>query len=187
LAAAFPRGWRAGCAVHPVSDHCAVARYVYYAFHFQRDIQRANVVRNSRTVLAAGDEVGYYDRSLWEEAQTQGDAAIQKLIDDGMIGASVTVVLIGAETYSRSWVLYEIAQSHNLGKGLLGIRLNNIADWNGNYELPGPNPFDFLTVAQGIFGQQPLSTIYPVYDWINDHGYNNAAAWIEQAAVAAGR
>lgn len=69
--------------MHPGGRHpSSVARYVYYAFHFQRDIQRANVVRNSRTVIAAGGEVGYYNRSLWEEAQTIGAAAIQKLIDD---------------------------------------------------------------------------------------------------------
>lgn len=159
-----------------------MARYVYYAFHFQRDIQRANVVRNSRTVLAAGEEVGYYDRSLWEEAETKGDDAIQKLIDDGLIGASVTIVLIGAETYKRRWVLYEIAESYNNGKGLLGIRLNNIEDWNGNRDWAGPNPFDYVTV-----GQSPLSGMYPVYDWITDDGYNNAAGWIEQAALDAGR
>lgn len=164
-----------------------MARYVYYAFHFQRDIQRANVVRNSRTVLAAGEEVGYYDRSLWEEAQTKGDAAIQKLIDDGMVGASVTVVLIGAETYQRRWVLYEIAQAHNLGKGLLGIRLSNIADWSGNPEASGPNPFEYLTIDRGFFGKVALSTLYPVYDWVLNDGYNNAASWIDQAAVAAGR
>lgn len=164
-----------------------IVRYVYYAFHFQRDIQRANVVRNSRTVLAAGDEVGYYDRSLWEEAQTKGDAAIQKLIDDGMVGASVTVVLIGAETYQRRWVLYEIAQSHKLDKGLLGIRLNNIPDWSGNAEIPGPNPFDYLTVDRGLLGNVALSTLYPVYDWTLNDGYNNAASWIDRAAVAAGR
>lgn len=159
-----------------------MARHVYYAFHFQRDIQRANVVRNSRTVLAAGDEVGYYDRSLWEEAQTNGEAAIQKLIDDGLVGASVTIVLIGSETYERPWVLYEIAESHNHGKGLLGVRLNNIADWDGHRETPGSNPFDYVTV-----GQSPLSTMYPVYDWITDDGYANAAAWIEQAAIDADR
>jgi MTH538 TIR-like domain (DUF1863) len=164
-----------------------MARYVYYAFHFQRDIQRANVVRNSRTLLAAGEEVGYYDRSLWEEAQTTGAAAIQKLIDDGLVGASVTIVLIGAETYQRPWVQYEIAQSHDLGKGLLGIRLNNIADWSGNTELPGLNPFDYVTVDRGLFENVALSSLYPVYDWILDDGYNNAATWIEDAAATAGR
>jgi len=164
-----------------------MARNVYFAFHFQRDIQRANVVRNSRTVLAAGDEVGFYDRSLWEEAQTKGAAAIRGLIDAGMEGASVTAVLIGAETYNREWVKYEIAESHNQGKGLVGIYLNNILEWQRNVESPGPNPFDYLTINRGIFGQTPLSSLYPTYDWIHDSGYEHAATWIEQAAHAAGR
>ena len=164
-----------------------MARNVYYAFHFQRDIQRANVVRNSQIVRAVGEEVGYYDRSLWEEAQTRGAAAIQRLIDEGMKGASVTAVLIGAETYSRRWVLYEIAQSHNLGMGLLGIYLNNIKDWRGYIENRGPNPFEHVTVEGGIFGRTSLAGMYPTYDWAYDYGYQNAAAWIEQAAVVAGR
>jgi hypothetical protein len=157
-----------------------MARNVYYAFHFQRDIQRANVVRNSQIIRAVGEEVGYYDRSLWEEAQTQGTAAIQRLIDQGMEGASVTAVLIGAETYTRPWVQYEIAQSHNLGMGLLGIHLNNIKDWAGNVEPLGPNPIDYVTVDRGIFGQVPLSTIYPVYDWVYGVGYRHAAEWIDR-------
>ena len=164
-----------------------MARNVYFAFHFQRDIQRANVVRNSRTVLEEGQEVGFYDRSLWEEARTTSAEAVRHLIDEGMRGASVTAVLIGAETYSRPWVQYEIAQSHNLGMGLLGIYLNNIGDWQGNVESRGPNPFDYITVDRGLFGQTPLSQMYPTYDWIYDFGYENAGAWFEQAAVAAGR
>lgn len=163
-----------------------MARNVYFSFHFQRDIQRANVVRNSRTILADGEEVGYYDRSLWEEAQTKGDAAIQALIDNGMVGASVTAVLIGAETYDRRWVQYEIAASHNQGMGLLGIRLNNIPDWNNNVEAAGPNPFEYLKIP-GLLGGTLLSSLYPVYDWVYDDGYTNASAWIEQAALAAGR
>lgn len=162
-------------------------RYVYYAFHFQRDIQRANVVRNSQTVRAVGQEVGYYDRSLWEEAQTQGDSAIQRLIDEGMKGASVTAVLIGSQTYSRRWVLYEIAQSHNLGMGLLGIYLNNIRDWRGYVEARGPNPFEYVTVDGGIFGRTSLAGTYATYDWVYDYGYQNTAGWIEQAALSAGR
>jgi hypothetical protein len=78
-----------------------MARQVYFSFHYQRDVQRANVVRNSQTIRAVDEEVGYYDHSLWEEAQTTGQAAIKALIDEGLQGASVTAVLIGAETYSR--------------------------------------------------------------------------------------
>lgn len=164
-----------------------MARNVYYAFHFQPDIQRANVVRNSRTVLEAGEEVGFYDRSLWEEARTTGASAIRALIDEGMEGASVSAVLIGAETYTRDWVRYEIVQSHNQQMGLLGIYLNNIPDWQRNVAPRGPNPFDYVSVNRGILGEIPLSDIYPTYDWVYDSGYRNAATWIEQAALDAGR
>jgi hypothetical protein len=39
------------------------------------------------------------------DAKAKGDRSIQKLIDRGLDGASVTVVLIGAETYRRKWCL----------------------------------------------------------------------------------
>ena len=163
-----------------------MARYVYYSFHYA-DIQRANVVRKSHQVRVVGDEVGSYDHSLWEEAKTKGDDAIQKLIDGGMAGASVTVVLIGSETYQRKWVLYEIAQSHRLEMGMLGIHLNGIRDWSGHTAPEGPNPFSQWVEPRGILGDIPLSNFYPVYDWIDDDGYNNADTWIEQAAIDAGR
>jgi hypothetical protein len=164
-----------------------MARQVYFSFHYQRDIQRANIVRNSQTIRAEDEEVGYYDHSLWEEAQTKGEAAIKALIDGGLAGASVTAVLIGAETYERKWVLYEIAESHNQGMGLLGINLCNVPAWDGSTEAPGPNPFEQLSVPTVLGGSKPLSLIYPVYDWVYGDGYSNAASWIEGAAQAAGR
>ena len=164
-----------------------MARQVYFSFHYQRDIQRANVVRNSQNIRAEDEEVGYYDHSLWEEAQTKGDTAIKALIDSGLSGASVTAVLIGAETYQRKWVLYEIAESHNAGMGLLGVNLNNIPTWDGSTEMSGPNPFEQLSVPTVLGGSKLLSSIYPVYDWVYGDGYSNAAGWIEAAAHAAGR
>ena len=163
-----------------------MARQVYSSFHYA-DIWRANVVRKSNTVRAAGTEIGFYDHSLWEKAKTQGSAAIQKLIDDGMAGAGVTVVLIGSETYQRPWVLYEIEKSHVDGMGILGIHINSIKDQSGNTKWGGPNPLDYVTVDQGLFGKQPLSALYQTYDWVSDNGYQNAGQWIENAAKAAGR
>lgn len=163
-----------------------MARQVYFSFHYD-DIQRANVVRNSQTIRAADEEVGYYDHSLWEEAKTKGDAAIKALIDGGLSGASVTVLLIGTETYQRPWVLYEIAESHNQGMGLLGIHINGIADWQGLVKMPGPNPLAEVSIQAPFGGRTPLSMLYPVYDWASQDGYTNAPQWIEQAAASAGR
>lgn len=164
-----------------------MARQTFFSFHYD-DVWRANVVRNSRTVTGNTDEVGYYDHSLWEEAKTRGSAAIQKLVDDGLNGASVTVVLIGAQTYLRPWVLYEIEKSHLDGKGLLAIYLHNIRAANGNLGAIGVNPLGQVSAPAGIFGtSMVLSDIWPTYDWINNDGYNNAATWIEAAAQQAGR
>ena len=143
-----------------------MARSVYYAFHYD-DIWRANVVRKSRTVRSAGEEVGYYDHSLWEQAKTQGADAIKRLIDEGIKGAS--------------------AQTHNLGMGLLGIYISNIRDQHGYVTAAGPNPMASVTIDRGILGKVPLANIYPTYDWVSNDGSNNAAAWIEQAALDAGR
>lgn len=163
-----------------------MARQVYFSFHYD-DVQRANIVRNSQTIRAADEEVGYYDHSLWEEAKTKGASAIESLIDEGLSGASVTVVLIGTETYRRSWVLYEIAESHNQGMGLLGIHINGIGDWNGLADAPGPNPLAEVSVPAPLGGRTPLSSFYPVYDWVGNDGYTHAPEWIERAAANASR
>jgi hypothetical protein len=163
-----------------------MARHVYSSFHYA-DIWRANVVRNSNTVKTAGVEVGFYDHSLWEKAKSKGLAAIKKLIDEGMSGAGVTIVLIGSETYARRWVLYEVDQSHAEGMGLLGIHINAIRDQAGRTKPNGPNPLDYVTAPRGLWGPRPLSELYRTYDWIYDDGYKNAGSWIEAAAKAAAR
>ncbi|UJA20481.1 TIR domain-containing protein [Thermoleophilia bacterium SCSIO 60948] len=165
-----------------------MSRQVYASFHYD-DVWRANVVRKSNTLKRNAEEVGFYDHSLWEEAKTKGAAAIQRLIDDGMRGAGVTVVLIGSETYAREWVGYEIQKSHADSMGMLGIHINGIRGENGQVKGAGPNPFDYFetTDGGGFFGRQTLSRFYRTYDWILDDGYNNVGAWIEAAARDAGR
>lgn len=163
-----------------------MARQVYSSFHYA-DVWRANVVRNSGTVKAVGKEVGFYDHSLWENAKARGKAAIQKLIDDGMKGAGVTIVLIGTETHTRPWVIYEIKQTHALGMGMVGIHLNSIKDREKRTKRLGTNPFSQLYV-EGTHGNRTyLTKLYKTYDWIADDGYQNAGTWIEAAAKAAGR
>lgn len=148
-----------------------MARRAFFSFHYQRDIWRANVVRNS-WVTQDREAAGFFDASLWEEAQTKGDTAIKALIDKGLVNTSVTVVLIGKETASRSYVKYEIEQSIARGNGLLGIHIEKIANSKGDTDDTGPNP---------------LPSRYPVYWWNKDGGYKNMGDWIEQAARAAGR
>jgi hypothetical protein len=107
-----------------------MARKVFFSFHYQRDLWRVNVVRNSG-VIDGVSAAGFYDASLWEDAKRRGDDAVKRLINDGLKGTSVTAVLIGAETAKREYVSYEIERSIALGNGLLGIRINDIKDKDG--------------------------------------------------------
>jgi len=103
-----------------------------------------------------------------------------------MVGTSVTVVLIGAETWQRDYVRYEIQHSHDEGKGLLGVRISDLKDQWGRTDMWGSSPFEVLW-AHGLMGSQPFSQLYPVYDWVWENGYQNIGRWIEEAAVRAGR
>lgn len=147
-----------------------MARHSFFSFHYQNDIQRVNIVRNSG-VLIGQAAAGFRDASLWEEAKLKGDAFIKKMIDDALVGTSVTVVLIGSQTAERKYVNYEIRQSIARGNGILGIHINNIADWKGDTKTRGAVPA--LLVDGG----------YPAYDWPFDA--EKFSAWIEAAVQRA--
>ena len=141
-----------------------MARKVFFSFHYQRDVWRANVVRNSGVVEGVA-AAGFHDQSLWEETKRKGDDAVKKLVNAGLDGTSVTVVLIGAATASRKYVTYEIERSIQRGNGLLGIRINNIKDSSGNVGLPGPVP-EALIKAKA-----------PIYTY----EYGKIGGWVERA------
>src|SRR5688500_5543091 len=129
-----------------------MARRVFFSFHYQNDIWRANQVRNAHIVDGCA-AAGFQDASLWEETKKKGDAAVKKLIDDGLAGSTVTVVLIGSETASRKYVDYEITQSIARGNGLLGIYIHNLKDQHGRTAYQGAVP-PALSAANA-----------PVYNW----------------------
>lgn len=141
-----------------------MARKVFFSFHYGRDVWRVNVVRNSGVVEGVS-AAGFHDATVWEETKKKGDEAIKKLIDSGLDGTSVTVVLIGAETANRSYVSYEIEKSVARGNGILGIRINNVKDKDGKTESPGPIPPVLVNIGA------------PIYDW----EYGRLGEWVERA------
>lgn len=162
-----------------------MTRRVYFAFHYQRDIWRVNVVRNS-WVTQDREAAGFYDASLWEEVKKKGEEAIIRMIDEGLKNTSVTAVLIGKETADRKWVKYEIKKSHTDKKGLLGIYIHGIEDQNGDTDQKGSNTFGEIGTdinGNSIYFWQ----LYPTYDWTTDNGYKYFGDWVEKAAKAAGR
>ena len=174
-----------------------MARKVFFSFYYDRDIRRVVQVRNSWR-FRNGDSQPFIDKAEWEKLERTGPAAVKGWIDRNMDGAGVTVVLIGAQTYTRPYVRYEIEQSRKLHKGLLGIRISRIRDPQTGTDVEGLNPFDYVTFeernpAAGLLGftsntrTRKYSDVYPVYDWVLQDGQSNMEAWIEAAAKAAGR
>lgn len=155
-------------------------RRVFFSFHYERDAWRAAQVRNSWVTKEDREAAGFWDSAEWEKVQRQGPQAVKRWINRQIEGTSVTVVLVGAETLSRKWVIYEIQRSIEKGNGIVIIHIHNLKDQNGNTDKPGD------TDRLEIDGQK-FSEIYPVYDWVNDNGYDNLGDWVDRAALVAGR
>jgi len=62
------------------------------------------------------------------------------MIDDALVGTSVTVVLIGEATASRPWVKYEIDKSVQRGNGLLGAHVHQLANAKNERHPKGSVP-----------------------------------------------
>jgi hypothetical protein len=178
-----------------------MGRRVFFSFHYTRDIFRVNVIRNA-WVVGGVETAGYWDSSIWGRAKLSGDRACEELIQEGLVGTSVTAVLIGKETAYRRWVRYEIEQSRRKGNGLLGIRIHKVrvpqpfAAALAIGTEAGRNPFEFYRLSgrsrdpaahvQNVSrdsADPPLSTLVPIYDWVDHDGYKNIGKWVEAAAT----
>lgn len=158
-----------------------MARRVFFSFHYQEDYWRVNQVRNS-WVVQRDDNVKvntrlFWDGSMWEEVQKQGDTAIKSAINEGMKNTSVLVVLIGQHTYQRKYVKYELEKAYADGKGIMGVYIGNLNNSSGVSGVNGPNPLDNVSFPNE----------YKTYWWFGDSGYDNFSDWVEQAALDAGR
>lgn len=158
-----------------------MARKVFYSFHYEADNWRASQVRKMGA-LEGNEPCSDND---WESVKRGGDAAIKRWIADQLAGRSCAVVLVGAETASRKWVLYEIEQAWNSKKGVVGVRIHNLKDRHSNHAAYGENPFDLFTINDG---KKKLSSLVKLYDppgWASTDVYahikDNLADWVDEA------
>jgi hypothetical protein len=158
-----------------------VARRVFFSFHFASDFWRTQQVRNmnaleGQTLCSSND---------WEEVKRKGEASIKKWIDAQMVGRTCVVVLVGAHTADRPWVVHEISKGWNDGCGVLGIRIDRLRDSGGQSSAAGVNPFSrvsFTGTNRLLSDVASLKTpsgadSKGVYSSIA----NNIEAWIEEA------
>lgn len=136
---------------------------VYFAFHYQDVLDfRANVVRKHNFVGGV-EAAGYYDCSIWEEAKKTSPFALKRLINAELQNTTVTVVLIGSDTWQRRWVRYEIMKSLERSNRVLGIHINGVRGRDQLTKAWGPNPFDTLGLEISADGKTAKPT-----EWSND-------------------
>jgi hypothetical protein len=126
-----------------------MAKSVFYSFHYERDVHRVQLVRNINAL--EGQPV--LNSQEWEEVRRKGDQAIESWIHDQMSYKKAVIVLIGKQTASREWVIYEIEKAWRDKKPLLGIYIHGLSSL-GKVDSMGANPFD---KAEGVSG-------VPVFD-----------------------
>ena len=154
-------------------------RSVFYSFHYKPDSWRVSQVRNIGVV----EKNSLLSTNDWEQVKRQGDKAIKNWIDTQLQGKSCTIVLIGEKTAERKWVKYEIEKSWNSGKGVLGIYIHNLKDYNDNQSKQGTNPFEDFTVERKKLSSvvkaynPPYITSSLVYSYIQ----KNISNWVEEA------
>ena len=152
-----------------------MVRRVYFSFHYENDVWRANQVRNS-WVTKDRESRGFRDAAEFEEVKKQGDAAVERWIDRNLDGTSVTAVLVGEDTCNRRWVRYEIRRSIEKGNGIIFVKIHKLGDQQGNTCREGDLDFGDMDVSE-----------YPVYDYVEERGYENLGDWIEESVLAANR
>ena len=158
-----------------------MARRVFFSFHYEEDINRSMVVRNSW--VTQGKEVaGFIDKAEFEKVKKEGKEAICRWIDKQLVGTSVTVVLIGKETLNRPFVQYEIRKSIERGNAIIGVYIHNIKDMITQKTSIKGNPHTIIGYYEGKIPAYFDNICDGIYDYSQDNGYSNLGIWIEEAA-----
>ncbi|HEV7746447.1 MAG TPA: TIR domain-containing protein [Pyrinomonadaceae bacterium] len=125
-----------------------MAKRVFFSFHYDDVIHfRANVVRQHWLTKPDREAAGFFDASIWGNAKLSGDLGIKRVINSGLIGTSVTCVLVGSQTYARRWVRYEIMKSFRKGNSMFAVNINSIKGHDQLYKPRGLNPLLYLGVT----------------------------------------
>lgn len=126
---------------------------VFYSFHYERDVHRVQLVRQ----IGALEGQPLLGAQQWEAVRRQGEQAIKDWIDKQMAYKRAVVVLIGQETASRPWVLYEIEKAWRDKKPLVGVRIHGLSSM-GSVDSRGADPFTKVPAVSGVPVFDPTQT-----------------------------
>lgn len=149
---------------------------VFYSFHYDNDVFRVQQIRNMG-VVEGNAPVSPND---WVQVKRQGDAAVERWIDESMKYKRCVVVLVGSDTANRRWVTHEIKRAWELKKGLVGIYIHNLRCARTGTCTKGSNPFRKWTV-----NGQTMDSLITCHDPSAWDAYGdisrNMADWVARA------
>ncbi len=154
-------------------------RKCFLSFYYKTDNWRVAQVKNIGSI----EEQPILSSNDWEQIEKNGDAAIEKWIEDNMKGKSCLVVLVGSQTSGRRWVKYEVKRACDKGMGDLGVYIHNLKDRAGKQTSKGASPFEGVMVngksiaSYAKMYDPPSTDSKTVYEYISD----NIASWIDNA------
>jgi hypothetical protein len=163
-----------------------MARRAFFSFNYERDLGRAEIVRDS-WIGPDKQAIGFWAASVWAEAHRRGEEIVKKMILRELANTTVTVVLIGAETAKNPWVNLAIVQSYKQNNGLMAVHINKITDVKGEVEARGGNPFDYIYINNSDGSISHFSKMYLTYDYMDQNGFLDMGKWIEFNAQRAGK
>jgi len=102
-------------------------RNVFISFHME-DSAQVGLLRHQ--AKSDSFNLKFTDYSVKKPFNSRWKARCEERIRQ----SSITVVMIGPETYKRPAVLWEINKSYQLGKQVVGVRISK----NRNDPIPGP-------------------------------------------------
>ncbi|NYJ13043.1 hypothetical protein GGI64_004124 [Rhizobium leguminosarum] len=103
-----------------------------------------------------------------------------------MKGASVTVVLFGADTYERESPRMSLKEVMSSRMAYLPSNVHNVKDPSHGSDVQGRNPLEYWYIDHSR-KKTSFAVLYKPYNWVRDDGYTNMPPWIKAAAKAAGR
>ena len=155
--------------------HQAPRHKVFVSYHHKRDQKYADMLRDA----LAGDMVdkSVHGNDIDDKLKTA--TMRQKIRDEFISDATVTIVLVGPESYTRKHVDWEIGSSLRKTKknprcGMLGILLPNHPD----YRKPRRDSLVPPRLAASLKGKDPYAQLY---NWPNNNSLVRIRKWIHKA------
>lgn len=97
-------------------------RRIFLSF-VEEDIQLVNLFRGQ--ARNQNSTLDFYDFSIKDPYNSENEEYIKQQIRYKLDMVSVTLCLLGYNTYRSPWINWEIEASARKGKGLVGVRLHN--------------------------------------------------------------